>query len=295
MKKAEQISGLFEPIVPPGFFGEQYAEDVALIFKPKKVLISAKTRYQKVDIIETDYWGKVLFLDNLLMKTDKDGYIINEMIVHPVMLTGPKKKKILVVGGGEGFTATELLKYPYVEKIDVVDIDGEFVEICKKIYPEKMECLNDPRVKLIVEDGLEYMRRTDEVYDAILTTPTDPLTLSDPLFVKEYYSLCRERLSFEGILQTDAYMPFYKYGNIDYAYIRKTLAEFFPIAKIYTCTVPTFPGGLFSFGFASKKFDPEKDFRGFDFSVKNSYYNADLHSASFKLPQFMLEKIREQG
>lgn len=294
-KRAEYIQGLFKTIIPPGCIGEQYADDVALIFKVKKILVQTKTKYQKVDIVETDYWGKILFLDNLLMKTDRDGYIINEMIVHPIMLTGPKKKKVLVVGGGEGFTATELLKYPNIEQIDIIDIDSEFVEICKKIYPEKMSCLRDPRVKLIIGDGLEYMRQTEKVYDAIFTTPTDPLTISDPLFVKEYFSLCHKHLTEDGIYETDAYMPYYKYGNIDYAYIRKALADIFPIAKIYTCTVPTFPGGLFSFGFASKKWDPEKDYRPFDFTVKNKYYNSDIHFASFKLPQFMLDRIDEEN
>lgn len=282
-----------DSIIPAGFMGEQYSSDVALIFKVKSVLFSKKTKYQKVDIIDTETYGRILFLDNLLMKTDKDGHIINEMIVHPVMLTGLKKKKVLVIGGGEGFTATELLKYPYIKRIDVVDIDGEFVEICKKIYPEKMACLNNPKVNLIIKDGLEYLRETKETYDAIMTTPTDPMTLSDPLFIKEYYRLCFEHLTSEGILQTDAYMPFYKYGGIDYAHIQKTMAEFFPIVKIYTCTVPTFPGGLFSFGFASKKFDPEKDFKAFDFPIKTQYYNHQFHKAAFKLPQFMVEKLKK--
>lgn len=293
-KRAEYIQGLFNTIIPPGCIGEQYADDVALIFKVKKILVQTKTKYQKVDIVETDYWGKILFLDNLLMKTDKDGHIINEMIVHPIMLTGRRKKKFLVVGGGEGFTATELLKYPYIERIDVIDIDGEFVEICKKIYPEKMACLKDPRVNFIIQDGLEYLRQTNEIYDAIFTTPTDPLTISDPLFVKEYFALCYKHLTEDGIYETDAYMPFYKYGNIDYAYIRKALAEFFPISKIYTCIVPTFPGGLFSFGFASRKYDPEKDYHTFDFKIQNKYYNSDIHFASFKLPQFMLDRIEEE-
>lgn len=294
IERAEYIQSLFTSIIPPGCIGEQYSDDVALVFKIKKILLQTKTKYQKVDIVETDYWGKILFLDNLLMKTDKDGHIINEMIVHPVMLTGAKKKKVLIVGGGEGFTATELLKYPYIEQIDIVDIDGEFVEIAKKFYPEKMACLKDPRVRIFIQDGLKYIRQTKEIYDAIFTTPTDPLTISDPLFIKEYYSACYNHLTEDGIYETDAYMPFYKYGNIDYANIRRSLADYFKIAKIYTCVVPTFPGGLFSFGLASKKYDPEKDFHPFDFNIINKYYTQDMHAASFKLPQFMLSRIEEE-
>ncbi|MBI4099474.1 spermidine synthase [Candidatus Microgenomates bacterium] len=293
--RAEYIQGLFNTIVPPGCIGEQYADDVALIFKVKRALVQTKTKYQKVDIVETDYWGKILFLDNLLMKAEKDGHIINEMIVHPIMLTGNRKKRVLVVGGGEGFTATELLKYPYIEKIDIIDIDTEFIEISKKFFPQQMACLKDPRVKIFTVDGLEFLRQTTEKYDAIFTTPTDPLALSDPLFIDEYYRLSFDRLTDDGIYETDAYMPFYKYGKIDYAYIRKMLAKYFPVSKIYTATVPTFPGGLFSFGFASKKFDPEKDFHPQDLPKGTRYYNAALHSAAFKLPQFMLDRIEEEN
>ncbi|MCL2383597.1 MAG: hypothetical protein FWC79_05625 [Oscillospiraceae bacterium] len=250
--KSDIIEDMFATIIPDGCFGEQYCDDVALLFMPEETLISTKTKYQKIDVIKTKYWGQILFIDNLLMKSEKDGHIINEMIVHPIMMTGNKKKKVLVVGGGEGFTATLLLKYPYIEQVDIIDIDKEFVEICKKYYPEQMACLDDPRVNLIVEDGLEYMKRTKEVYDAIFTTPTDPLSLSDPLFVDEYYKLCNKCLADDGIYQTDAYMPFYKYGHIDYAVIQKNMAKYFPVSKIYTATIPTFPGGFFCFRFCLK-------------------------------------------
>lgn len=293
--KSDIIEEMFTSIIPLECIGEQYADDVALIFKPTERLVRVKTKYQKVDIVKTDYWGQILFLDNLLMKTDRDGYIINEMIVHPVMLTGTKKKKVLVVGGGEGFTATLLLKYPYIEQVDIIDIDGEFVEICKKYYPEQMKCLDDPRVNLIIQDGLEYMRRTNQVYDAIFTTPTDPLSLSDPLFVDEYYKLCHKCLTDDGIYETDAYMPYYKYGNIDYAIIQRNMAKYFSISKIYTATIPTFPGGLFSFGFGSKKYDPIIDQHKFDFNIETQYYNYDVHKSSFILPEFMKKRIEEEN
>lgn len=215
-------------------------------------------------------------------------------IVHPVMMTGKKKKKVLIVGGGEGFSASLLLEYPYIEQIDIIDIDAEFVEICKQYYPDQMKCLQDERVNLIIMDGLEYMKNTNEVYDAIFTTPTDPLSLSDPLFVEEYYKLCNKCLAPDGIYETDAYMPFYKYGNIDYAVIHKNIAKYFPISKIYTATIPTFPGGLFAFGLGSKKYDPIEDQQEFDFDIKTKYYNKEIHKACFILPQFMINKIEKE-
>lgn len=283
-----------ETIIPENCFGEQYADDIALVFKPNEIIYQTQTKYQKVDIIKTESYGQILFLDNLLMKTEKDGHIINEMIVHPVMLTGRKKQKALVVGGGEGFTTTLLLKYPYIEQIDVIDIDNDFIEICRKYYPEQTKCFNDERVKLIVQDGLDYLRTTNEVYDAIFITPTDPFSLSMPLFVDEYYKLCFEHLAEDGIIQTDGYMPFYKYGDIDFAVIDKNISKYFPITKTYIATVPTFPGGLFAFVIGSKKDDPIKDQKAFDFNIETEYYNKEIHKACFGLPQFMIERLEEE-
>jgi len=280
-------------IVPDGCIGEQHADDVALVFKPQEKLVSKQTKYQKVDIVKTDTWGQMLFIDDLLMKSEKDGHIINEMIVHPVMLTGNKKKKVLVIGGGEGFTASMLLKHPYIEQIDVIDIDSEFVEICREYYPEQTSAFDDPKVNLTITDGLEYLRQTNEIYDAIFITPTDPLGLSNPLFVDEFYKLCKEHLTDEGILQTDAYMPFYKYGEVDYAYILKAFEKQFSIAKVYTATIPTFPGGLFSFVIGSDKLDPVRDQAEPDFLLDTLYYNKGIHKACFALPQFMLDKIEK--
>ncbi|MCK4808478.1 MAG: polyamine aminopropyltransferase [Candidatus Aenigmarchaeota archaeon] len=282
-----------ESIIPKGFIGEQYTDDVALIFKVKEVLVSKKTKFQKIDIIKNDTYGRILFLDDLLMKTDKDGHIINEMIVHVPMMTGRKKKKVLVVGAGEGFTATELLKYPYIEKIDVVDIDKEFVDISKKIYPEKTKAFDDEKVTLTIMDGLEFIKGCKETYDVIFVTPTDPANISSPLFTDEFYRLCFDRLADDGIFMTDAYMPFYKFGDVDHVYMQKMISRFYKICKLYLCCVPSFPGGLFSFVIGSKKSDPEEDVNDFDFPIKTKYYNKGFHKAAFKLPQFMAESLEK--
>lgn len=278
-------------IIPEGLVGEEYNDNVALIFKPSNILVKTKTKYQEVEIIENDTFGKILFLDGLLMKTDFDGYIINEMIVHVTMNTGKLKKNILVIGGGEGFTATKLLQYEEIEKIDVVDIDKEFVGIAKKYYPDSTKSFLNSKVKLHIQDGLEFIKKTRETYDLILVTSTDPSGLSSSLFTEEFYNLCYKRLSSDGIFMTDAYMPYYNLTDIDYKYMYKKVNSYYKKTKLYTCTVPSFPGGLFAFVIGSKLYDPESDIRKDLPHMKTKYYNFDIHKASFALPQFMLDKI----
>ena len=72
------------------------------------------------------------------------------------------------------------------------------------------------------------------------------------------------------------------------------MSKYFPISKIYTCTIPTFPGGLFTLGFASKKYDPIKDQKTFDFEIKTDYYNEKIHRSAFDLPEFMIRRIKEE-
>lgn len=280
-------------IIPKNFIGEQYADDVALIFKPLKTLVSKKTKYQQVDIVQTDTYGKILFLDKLLMKTEKDGHIINEMITHIPMRSGGKKKKVLVVGGGEGFTAMHLLQYSELDQIDVIDIDKEFVSTAKKYFSTSTASFNNPKVHLHNVDGLEFMRNSKDVYDVIFVTSTDPAGLSAPLFTKEFYDLCYSKLTSDGMFMTDAYMPFYKFGEIDYVYMYNKVASLYKITKLYNCVVPTFPGGLFSFVIGSKKFDPEVDLRSDVPQVKTKYYNKEIHSGCFKLPQFMRDELNK--
>jgi spermidine synthase len=282
-----------ENIIPNNCVGEQYTDDIALIFKPTEILLSRKTQYQQVDIVNTESYGKILFLDKLLMKAEKDGDIINEMIVHIPMGTGKPKQKVLVVGGGEGFTATHLLNYPELEQIDVIDIDNEFVEIAKQYFPNTTSVFNNPKVKLHIIDGLEYIKNTNTIYDIILVTSTDPAGLSSPLFTQEFYKLCYEKLAEDGIFMTDAYMPYYNLSEIDYKYMLNKVAAYYKISKLYTCTVPTFPGGLFAFVIGSKQYDPENDIRTDVPKIETMYYNSNIHKAAFQLPEFMIKKLSE--
>jgi len=143
-------------------------------------------------------------------------------------------------------------------------------------------------------DGLDFIKETTNQYDIIFVTSTDPSGLSSPLFTEEFYNLCYEKLTPEGIFMTDAYMPYYNLGAIDYKYMFDKVSKHYPITKLYTCTIPSFPGGLFAFVIGSKKNDPEKDIRTDTPDIKTAYYNTNIHQASFQLPEFMIQKIKNR-
>lgn len=272
---------------------ENHAEDVALSIDLTKVYVNEQSPHQHILIGDSKSYGKLLLLDHLFMCSENDGFIGSEMITHIPMTTGFPKKNVLVIGGGDGRTVGELLKYDSVEKIDVVDIDEKVVTYMKQYFPEVKKNLEDPKVKVHITDGLEYMRNHKGEYDMIFMTSTDPSSLSSPLFTDEFYQLCVNSLNENGVFLTDAYMPFYANGPVNYVTMYYKLKKYFKITKLYTATIPIFPGGLFAFAVGSKKYDPETDV--IDLKVPEcKYYNDHIRKSAFSLPQFMIDRLEKE-
>ena len=126
------------------WFTEQHTPNVRFSIKVDKQLFSEVSEFQRVDIFESAEFGRFLVLDGRIMLTEKDEFIYHEMITHVAMCVNPAIKKVLLVGGGDGGTARELLKYDTIEKIDLVEIDKVVVEACKKFIPQTAGCLDNP-------------------------------------------------------------------------------------------------------------------------------------------------------
>ena len=107
-------------------------------------------------------------LDGEIVFSDADEFIYDEMVTHVPMAVHPNAKKILIIGGGDGGVAKELIKYPFVEKIDVVETDKMFVDVCRKFFPEVACGLEDPRISMYYDDGLRFLRGKNDEYDLII-------------------------------------------------------------------------------------------------------------------------------
>ncbi|MEM0318067.1 MAG: methyltransferase domain-containing protein, partial [Candidatus Nezhaarchaeales archaeon] len=163
----------------------------------RKIMYSGRTKFQQVDIVETYSFGKCLFLDGKLQSCEYDEHVYHEALVHPAMMTHPDPKRVLIVGGGEGATAREVLRYPTVEKVVMVDIDGELVDLCRRYMPEWSQgAFEDPRLELVIADGRKYIEETGESFDVVILDLTDPLpgTPSVYLYTREFYELVKGRL-----------------------------------------------------------------------------------------------------
>ena len=191
------------------WFTEKHTKNVNFSIKVDRQLYSSQSEFQRIDIFESPEFGRFLTLDGFMMLTEKDEFIYHEMIAHVPMAVNPSAKRILVIGGGDGGAVRELTRYPGIERIDLVEIDREVVEACKKYLPQTACRLDDPRVRVFYEDGLRFVRDKRDEYDLILVDSTDPFGPGEGLFTKEFYGNCFKALDEDGILVNQQESPFY--------------------------------------------------------------------------------------
>lgn len=271
---------------------EIYDEVYKMGYKFSEKLFSKTSEFQKVEVYKTDYLGNVLFNDGLVMVSEKDEFVYHEMMAHVALSVHPDPRKVLIIGGGDGGTAREVLKHKNVEKVVMVEIDGVVVEACKEFLPITANDLDSPRLELRIEDGVKYINETSEVFDVILVDSTDPIGPATPLFGHDFYSQVYKTLSDKGVVVSQCESPFL------HLEVQKSMLEIFneifQRVSIFNYSNLTYPGGLWSFSFASKGLDPILDYKSViteDMDLK--YYNSQIHKSAFALPNFQKQALKD--
>jgi len=265
-----------------------------MVTKIKKVLITKKTKYQDVQIVEFHDFGRGLILDGLIQSTEADEFIYHESLVQPVMVTHPKPERVLIIGGGEGATLREVLKHERViNEVIMVDIDGELIELAKK-YLDFMHqgAFSHPKARVIISDGKEYVKALpSNQFDVVILDLTDPYgpEIARELYSKEFYSEVKRILKDDGIMVTQAGSSFF-YPKV-YKYVLENIAVNFPIVREYWVWVPSY-GYACNFIIGSLKYDPKAlgaedventlSTRGVKGKLK--LYSGNFHEALFKSP-----------
>ena len=231
-----------------------------------EVLDSRKTRFQDMLIVSTGAYGKALVLDGKWQSCTGDEFLYHEPLVHPAMVAHGNPRKVLILGGGEGATVREVLRWESVEKVVMVDIDGEVVEACKKHLPEMHQgAFDDPRVELVIGDALDYLDDSTKTWDLIISDLSDPIDEgpSFKLFTRQYFEKVRRILAPDGffVVQAGALSPVEMDLHVRLA---NTVASVFPHVRSYGTHVPTYAspwGFLIS---SSREFDHRPDPKAVD-------------------------------
>ena len=278
------------------WFTEPHTENVHFSIKVDKQIYTGQSDFQRIDIFESNEFGRFLILDGYMMMTEKDEFIYHEMIVHVPMCVNPEARQVLVIGGGDGGAVRELLKYPSIEHIDLCEIDEQVVEACQKYLPQTAGQLDDPRVTIHYEDGLRFVRGCVDKYDLIIVDSTDPFGPGEGLFTKEFYGNCYKALHEDGIMVNQHESPFYEQDAYAMQRAHKRIVESFPVSRVYQAHIPTYPSGHWLFGFAAKKRLPVEgvDFKAWKaLGLKTRYYNTQLHAGAFALPNYVEDLLKD--
>ena len=277
-------NGYYHEITPSGF---------GLAIKAGKVLFSEQSDFQKVEIFESESsLGRVFTLDDLMMTTEGDEYHYHEMISHIPMMNHKNPETVLVIGGGDGGTVREVLKHKSVKKVVLCEIDGMVIEACKKYLPTIACKLDDPKVEILVQDAIEYIKDKKNEFDIILIDSTDPLGPGEGLFTEEFYTNVKNSLKKGGIVAAQSESPVAQADSVQKMY--KLLKKVFPVCETFTSNIPTYPGGYWAWAFCSEDVKPLSYFddeRCKEISKTCKIYNKDYHMARFALPNYLKELL----
>ncbi len=269
-------------------FDEGLHSGVNLALKVDKVLYREKTELQDLMIFENSTFGRVMSLDGAVQTTEKDEFIYHEMFVHVPLLAHGAVERVLIIGGGDGGAARQVMKHQNVEAT-LVDIDRTVIELSQEYMPTVSGgAFDNPRLKLVIADGCEFVRQSEEVWDVIIIDSTDPHGPGEVLYTQEFYGDCKSCLAEGGIIVTQNGVPFVQESELRTSYDR--LNTLFTDVGFYLAAIPSYVGGIMAYGWATN----EKGHRQRSMAtlaenyissgIETDYYTPEVHQAAFALP-----------
>jgi spermidine synthase len=261
-----------------------------------EVLFEHRTEHQHLVIFRNALFGRVMALDGLIQTTEGDEFIYHEMLAHTPILAHGRAERVLIVGGGDGGMLREVTRHASVRHVVQVEIDRAVVDLCREYLPNHSAgAYDDPRLELVIGEGMDYVRHSAERFDVIIADSTDPVGPGEGLFRQDFYAACRQRLKPGGVLVTQNGVPFTQRDEL--ANTARRLQSVFADRHFYTAAIPSYVGGVMAFAWASDDpelhFTPlevlEQRFRGSGITTR--YYTPEVPQAAFALPRFLLDTI----
>jgi spermidine synthase len=278
--------------ITPGVMTEYLTADWAFFIRSTRQYEKFRSPFQAIEVHDSKDFGKLFRLDGHFMTSERDEFFYHENLVQPSAITHPQPTSALIIGGGDGGSAEELLKHPSIRSITLCEIDLAVVDIARKyLQAVHRGAFDDPRLTLKIEDGFAFIINAAEHYDLIVLDLTDAGGPSDLLYSSEFYNACAARLAPTGIMSLHVGSPVAHPERI-----RQTLANLrsaFSVVTPYLTCVPLY-GGLWMMACCSASLDPkgtsilDVDRRISQRRIKDlKYYNGDTHRASMALPNFV--------
>lgn len=274
-----------------GWTREALHPDYAQSLKVERVLYDSETEHQRLRVFENNRFGRVLTLDDVVQTTEGDNFIYHEMLTHVPILAHGAARLVLIVGGGDGGMAREVLRHASVAHVTMVEIDAGVVDFSKQYLPSLSDgAFDDPRLELVIADGADFMRETAGGFDVIIVDSTDPIGPGEVLFTDTFYGHAKRALADGGILVTQNGVPFLQPDELTGSL--RAFKALFRDWGCYLASIPTYAGGPMAFGWAT---DGEARRTPVDVLRRRldaagftpGYYTPEVHRAAFALPGYV--------
>ena len=234
---------------------EWLTPEIAHGFTARRPPVSIQSAYQRIDLYDTKAMGRMLALDGSFMLSERDEFIYHECMVHVPALGHADPKRALVLGGGDGCSARELLKHPSIESIVIAELDPMVITTCREHFSDlNARAFDDARVRTEIADALIFLRNSSTLYDIIVMDLTDPDDAeATPLYSVETFRLIRDRLSANGLLSTHIGSAFFHSER--FAATLRDLRAVFAEVHAYKAFMPSY-GAEWGMACASERTNP---------------------------------------
>ncbi len=244
-----------------------------------------RSKYQHIQVYRHEYYGHILVLDGLLQTTTADEFIYHEMLAHVPLCSLPREpRRVLIVGGGDGGALAQVLRHPTVEEVVVVDLDEAVPRVSRRFFPFAAS-FDDPRVRLVIDDGARFVKSPEarRAFDCAIVDSSDPDTPASVLYRTAFYSDLKECLAPDSVIIHQVGTP---------EFMQKELADTFAAVSAVFDRASVCHAAIFTYGGSEafvlgSSFDPSVPRR----VMRGKWYNPEVHSASFALPEFWKDII----
>ena len=268
------------------------AEDIGTAFSLRlgEKLHDEKSQYQRIEVYSTRDFGNLMVIDGYIMLTARDNFVYHEMMTHPALFAHGAAKDVVIIGGGDCGTLREVCKHSGVENVTQIEIDERVTRVAEEFFPELCSANNDPRAKLVFDDGIAWMKAAkDQSLDLIIVDSTDPIGPAEGLFNKAFYKECRRALRPGGLFVQQSESPLVHTPLI--VSMHSAMQEVgFAASHVLSFPQPVYPTGWWSASLAQRDAGPLQQPGGTD-AMDMHYYTPQMHSAAFAQPAFLQKQL----
>lgn len=275
----------------PEWMKEALYDTHAQTLRMDEVLYDSDTDHQRLVVFENGRFGRVLTLDGVVQTTEGDNAIYHEMLTHVPVLAHGYAKDVLIIGGGDGGMAREVLKHSTVERVTMVEIDAGVVDFSNTYLPQLSQgAFDDPRLELVIADGAAFVKETEKRFDVIIVDSTDPVGPGEVLFTDTFYGHAKRCLKPGGILVTQNGVPFMQGDELTNT--MRAFKALFANWTCYTATIPTYAFGPMALGWGTDGDAGNLDLQTLQQRFEKSgldpfYYTPEVHMGAFALPGYI--------